>query len=156
MLSCHHSSWGLAIWYSRQSRQTASNCLSVYLSVCLSVLLPIIRKGSPAVYCQAIDRQYLQEMVHQQPHLHYSIATLFKPQVTSTPKAFNVRNITSINSAVKGSERLRGLCGRELPSSNAGSSDRLQWSMFFVVSVLVDKWLLDTQIKTQSPSAQSF
>jgi len=150
LLSCHHSSRGLAVWYSRSSRQTASNCLSVCLSVLAAdnqeriarSLLPSDRSAVPSGDGPSTATSPL-------PHSH----------VIQGPKLVPRRRIstyTSTNSALKWSEKLRGLCGRELPSSNAGPEIGYIGRCFLLFQSLYTNGCLMPRSNRKRPLARPF
>jgi hypothetical protein len=153
LLSWHHSSWGLAIWYSRQCRQTASNCLSVFLSVYLSTdnqegiarsLLPSDRSAAPSGDGPSTTTSPV-------PHSHVIQALSY-----FHAEGFQRTKHHQHKQRCKRAWKTTWAVWTGAPEFKCGSRDRLQWSMFFVVWVLEDKWLPDTQIKPQPPPATSF
>ena len=140
LLLCHHSSWELAIWNSRQSRQTASNCLSVCLSVCLVAhnqeriarsLLPSDRSAVPSGDGPSTATSPL-------PHSHVTQALSY-----FHAEGFQRTKNHQHKQRCTGGWKTTWAMWLGVPQFKCGSRNRLQCSMFFVVSVLVDKRLLD-------------
>ena len=149
LLSWHHSTWGLAIWYSRQSRQTASNCLSICLAAdnqerIARSLLPSDRSAVPS-------RDGPSTATSPLPHSHAIQALSY-----FHAEGFQRTKHHQHKQCCKGVWKTTCAMWSGASEFKCGSRDRLQWSMLLVVAFLVDKRLLDTQIKPQLPSATSF